>query len=327
MSNGRILLDKRFFGSSKIMKIFLFTLLLTIALLFQYALAAEIRLAWSPNQEQDLAGYKVYYGTASGVYNGPGSPINVGNVTSYRLLDLSPGQTYFIALKAYDTLGNESGYSNEVSGISRATRLDLDGDAFSDLAGLTSAGTVFYTTDLQTLAQIPGALEQIVSGDFDGDAFSDLAGLTSDGSIFYTTNRWSWTQIPGYLAQLVVGDFNGDGQSELAGLASDGKIFYTTNLQTWTQIPGYLAQLVVGDFDGDGLSDLAGLNSVGTIFYTTDLQTWTQIPGNLTQLVVGYFDEDDLSDLAGLASDGSIFYTTNRSNWTQIPGMLSELAE
>ena len=73
----------------------------------------SISLAWDPNTESDLAGYKVYYGTASRSY---GSSVNVGNVTSYQLTGLTSGQTYYIALTAYDTLGYESGFSNEVSG-------------------------------------------------------------------------------------------------------------------------------------------------------------------------------------------------------------------
>jgi len=72
-----------------------------------------ISLAWDANTESDLAGYKVYYGTASGSY---GAPISVGKVTSYQLGGLTPGQTYFITLTAYDTAGYESGFSNEVSG-------------------------------------------------------------------------------------------------------------------------------------------------------------------------------------------------------------------
>jgi hypothetical protein len=75
--------------------------------------AAQIKLAWNPNIEPDLAGYKVYCGTASGAY---GTPINVGNVTTYTLTGLTNGQTYFIAVTAYDTSGNESSYSDEVSG-------------------------------------------------------------------------------------------------------------------------------------------------------------------------------------------------------------------
>lgn len=74
---------------------------------------AQIKLSWDPNTESDLAGYKIYYGVSSGSY---GSPVNVGNVTSYTLTGLTPGQTYFIAATAFNTLNNESGYSNEVSG-------------------------------------------------------------------------------------------------------------------------------------------------------------------------------------------------------------------
>jgi len=43
--------------------------------------------------------------------------IDVGNITTYTLTGLTQGQTYFIALTAYDTSHNESGYSNEVSGV------------------------------------------------------------------------------------------------------------------------------------------------------------------------------------------------------------------
>lgn len=81
-----------------------------------FVLAAQLKLAWNANAESDLAGYKVYYGTGSRTY---GSPINVGNVTTYTLTGLIAGQTYYIAVTAFDTAVpvNESGYSNEVSGV------------------------------------------------------------------------------------------------------------------------------------------------------------------------------------------------------------------
>ncbi len=62
----------------------------------------------------DLAGYKVYYGNSSGTYS---QNISVGNVTTYIVNNLSEGLTYYFAVTAYDTSGNESGYSNEVSKI------------------------------------------------------------------------------------------------------------------------------------------------------------------------------------------------------------------
>ena len=67
---------------------------------------------WDPNTESNMAGYKVYVGTASGVY---GPAVNVGNVTTFKVINLSKGKTYYFAITAYDTSGNESAYSNEAT--------------------------------------------------------------------------------------------------------------------------------------------------------------------------------------------------------------------
>jgi hypothetical protein len=78
-----------------------------------------IKLAWDPNTESDLAGYRVYYGTSSGAYEnsidvGRGTPS--GGLVTYSLTNLAKGQSYCIAVTAYNTSGNESGFSNEVCG-------------------------------------------------------------------------------------------------------------------------------------------------------------------------------------------------------------------
>lgn len=72
-------------------------------------------LTWAANGEPDLAGYKVYVGTASGTYNFSGSPFTVGNVTTYTVPNLPRNNTYFFAISAYDSTGNESPLSFEVS--------------------------------------------------------------------------------------------------------------------------------------------------------------------------------------------------------------------
>lgn len=74
--------------------------------------AASILVSWNANTESDLAGYRVYYGNQSKAYS---SPVTVGKVTSYQLSNVATGRTYYFALKAYDTSGNESGYSTETS--------------------------------------------------------------------------------------------------------------------------------------------------------------------------------------------------------------------
>jgi len=75
---------------------------------------AQVTLAWDPNTEPDLAGYRVYVGTSSGVYS---APTNVGNVTTYTVTGLQPGRTNYFVGTAYDSTGFESGFSNEVSVI------------------------------------------------------------------------------------------------------------------------------------------------------------------------------------------------------------------
>jgi hypothetical protein len=71
----------------------------------------QATLEWAPNSEPDLAGYKLHYGLTSRSY---GTTIDVGKHTTYTLINLSVGETYYIAATAYNTSGQESGYSNEV---------------------------------------------------------------------------------------------------------------------------------------------------------------------------------------------------------------------
>lgn len=75
----------------------------------------SVTLSWSANSENDLAGYKIYLGTSSGNYTASGSPTVIGKITSYTVTGLQRNTTYFFALSAYDSAGNESAFSAEVS--------------------------------------------------------------------------------------------------------------------------------------------------------------------------------------------------------------------
>ena len=97
-------------------------LLFSILLVSRVCLAAQIRLAWDPNNEPDVAGYKIYYGTSSKSYSGS---VDVGNVTSHTLSGLTQGQTYYVAVTAYNSSGSESGYSSEVSGVATEATLPV----------------------------------------------------------------------------------------------------------------------------------------------------------------------------------------------------------
>jgi len=94
------------------------SLIALIALLFlagfrQTAHAAQsVNLAWDPVPDQTVAGYNVYYGTASGVYT---NEIPAGAATSSIVSGLAENVTYYFTVTAYDILGLESDFSNEVS--------------------------------------------------------------------------------------------------------------------------------------------------------------------------------------------------------------------
>jgi IPT/TIG domain len=73
--------------------------------------SAQVTLARDRNPEQDIAGYRIYYGTASRLYNWF---VDVGNVATYTVTGLpEDGGTYFFAATAYDTSQVESTYSIE----------------------------------------------------------------------------------------------------------------------------------------------------------------------------------------------------------------------
>ncbi len=97
-------------------------LLIMAAMIFLYpaaVLAGDVILSWVPPQTNsdgspltDLAGYNVYYGATPGSYS---DNIDVGNVTTYQVGNLTEGLTYYFTVTAYDTSGNESALSEEVS--------------------------------------------------------------------------------------------------------------------------------------------------------------------------------------------------------------------
>lgn len=73
--------------------------------------AADLKISWQPNQEPDLAGYFVYYGAQNGFYQ---HRVAVGRQTAYTIRGAKPGETYFIAVTAVDTAGNESVFSEQI---------------------------------------------------------------------------------------------------------------------------------------------------------------------------------------------------------------------
>jgi hypothetical protein len=73
--------------------------------------AQSVTFAWDPVTNADLAGYNVYYGSASHTYT---NITSVGNVTNATISGLMEGATYYFAATALNTSGLESTFSDEV---------------------------------------------------------------------------------------------------------------------------------------------------------------------------------------------------------------------
>lgn len=71
----------------------------------------QVNLAWDANPEPDIEGYRIHYGTGSGIY---AEALDVGNVTTSPLMVPEPG-TYFAVVTAYNSAGLESLPSNEIT--------------------------------------------------------------------------------------------------------------------------------------------------------------------------------------------------------------------
>lgn len=126
------------------------------------AFAGDAVLSWDSNDwsiDPDLAGYKVYHGTVSGNYT---NTIDIGlvnpnDVPTYTVVNLTDGNTYYFAVTAYDTAGNESGFSNEVSKIIGGTTVDTTPPtiSFISASSITSSNTTInWTTNESATTQV-----------------------------------------------------------------------------------------------------------------------------------------------------------------------------
>jgi fibronectin type 3 domain-containing protein len=81
----------------------------------------QVALDWADNTEPDLAGYRVYRGTTSG---GPYTQLTPSLLSQSAYTDTTAtnGVTYYYVVRAFDSAGNSSGNSNQVT----ATPLAID---------------------------------------------------------------------------------------------------------------------------------------------------------------------------------------------------------
>jgi hypothetical protein len=86
--------------------------LLSLTALSTTVQAGSVSLAWNASTTPFVAGYKTYYGTASGAYT---ASVNADANLTATVTGLTPGVVYYFAATAYDSNGVESVFSNELT--------------------------------------------------------------------------------------------------------------------------------------------------------------------------------------------------------------------
>jgi hypothetical protein len=128
-------------------------------------LAKSVKLAWNPNSETNLSGYKLYYGSASGSYEGttasegtspillPLTALTSSNSPEFTVSGLSGG-TFYIAVTAYNSENLESGFSNEVQ-VDIPEEFLLDASFSASDEGCIDSGNNIISVNLDSFPADP----------------------------------------------------------------------------------------------------------------------------------------------------------------------------
>jgi len=143
-------------------------------------MAASLTLAWNPSPSPGIAGYLLYYGTASEEYSGQ---VDAGTNLYATADNLSDGETYFFNVTAYDKSGVESPPAGEITFFvpGPLSNLNLSGLSVNQGAGPNAPVGMLSVTD-------PGAVQSpafsLVSGA--GSVNNNLFGVS--GTTLYAVN-------------------------------------------------------------------------------------------------------------------------------------------
>jgi hypothetical protein len=161
--------------------------------------AGQIRLSWDAPTTRadgtpaiDIAGFRLHYGLTSGTY---AFLKTVGSQTSSVVSGLEPGRTYYFAITAYDSAGNESRLSDEVAltiplGVGQTPMLIVDPLSRGQVSRFRVTGTnpeevvsFLYSTSGEgegpCSPQLGGLCVDLIDPHVFGEAAADSAGLAT----------------------------------------------------------------------------------------------------------------------------------------------------
>lgn len=173
-----------------------FLIMAVLMFLPSLAHAVSCTLNWNASTSPDVAGYKIYSSTITGNYTNPLK--TVGKVITTDCSLLGDGKTHFFVVTAYDTSGNESPHSNEVS---KLFPIDASVKTVTDTAGVVWA-LMPSNTPTEFRVYRNGADLSLTAGSSNA---SDMI-LGSDGLAYFAgtggdTQWWIYTVATGWIVK------------------------------------------------------------------------------------------------------------------------------
>lgn len=217
------------------------------------ALGESVSLVWDPNSEPDLAGYRLYYGTASRTYN---RTVEVSGNTSVTVDDLELGTMYYFAVTAFNTAGLESDFSNEVTYQPQAQpnrppyALELDLVAASGQPTTITLSGFDPDNDALTYAIVAGPQHGSITGSAPQLTYTPQAGFLGVDGFSYTVSDGQAVSDPAEVTITVTSDPNPPPTYTPPKIVDALHLGYGLVL-TWTSEPGLTYRVVARDGFGD----------------------------------------------------------------------------
>jgi len=216
--------------------------------------------------------YSVKYGTASGVY---GTPVVVGNLTSYTVTGLTNGTTYYFAVTASNA-GGTGPNSNQLSAVPKAAspiapvlNTATSGNAQVALSWSTVTGATSYSVKYGTATGVYGTpvvvgnlTSYTVPGLTNGTTYYFVVTASNAGGTSSNSNQLSAVpQVASPIAPVLNTATSGNTQVALSWIASTGATSYSIKYGKTSGVYG--TPVVVGNLTSYTVTGLTN----GTTYY------------------------------------------------------------
>jgi hypothetical protein len=204
--------------------------------------ASNVTVSWNPDPDPAIVGYNLYSGTTNGVYT---QEINVGNVTTATIGNLTAGATYYIVVTAYEASGLQSPPSNSIA-------VQTPSVSFTGMSAGASFNASAPISLSASASQGGGSVNEVLYYD----------GATYIGSSASAPYSFTWSGAS-------------QGTHVITAVAYGSNGTTSTTQLTINVVPFGIAGMQYASNGNFQLTVTGATGRTNTTYYSTDLKNWT----------------------------------------------------